>query len=111
MQDIQEKGSYKPRAWFRHDYKNQLQTSWCGHKVDIGKTPVGVNCPTCAFYWFGANKEFTQACIQAYEAGYERELIQTHGSKFVKQLRRFIEFMAQKEQVENWRKLASQQES
>ena len=64
----------------------------CGHSLDIRMIP-NTNCPDCWKVFFLSHKEMTQTNIKLLQESHDAEVSAVHGSKYVKQLKRFAVFV------------------
>ncbi len=71
----------------------------CGHKLDLSRKPVHINCPSCVFAWFQNHGEICQQLDEMYNIHGPDSIIQLQGIKFYKQWRKFMSTVAQWKQA------------
>ena len=72
----------------------------CGHKLDLSRKPIHINCPSCVFAWFQNHGEICQQLDEMYNLHGPESIIQLKGIKFYKQWRKFMATVAQWKEAE-----------
>ncbi len=72
----------------------------CGHKLDLSRKPIHINCPSCVFAWFQNHGEICQQLDEMYNVHGPDSIIQLQGIKFYKQWRKFMATVAQWKKTE-----------
>lgn len=76
------------------------KVSGCGHRLDMQRTPVHINCESCLFAWFNNHGEIVQQLDEMHIAGGDKMIIQLWGKKFYHRWRQFMATVAQLKSME-----------